>query len=65
MDYICCDSCASEFVVKDNTSATLRCPDCHSWIDLYDTSNYATTSYTSSLADAYMDYDMDNYGFQD
>jgi transcription initiation factor IIE alpha subunit len=65
MDYICCDHCATEFVLKDSVSTTVRCPDCNQWIELYQESNYATSSFGVSSAYGYDDYDVDNYGYAD
>lgn len=63
MNYICCDHCATEFVVKDTISTSLRCPDCNQWIDAIEEPKYVTASYGSSYA--YDNYDMDNYGYDD
>lgn len=65
MDYMCCDKCGSEFVVKDSMSSTLRCPDCGGWVDLEPAPVYSSRYYDKGYVDEYVDFDMDNYGYND
>jgi uncharacterized Zn finger protein len=65
MDYMCCDKCGSEFVLKESLSTSVRCPDCSQWVDVEPIDNYSSRYYGKSYADSYVDFDMDNYGFAD
>ena len=65
MDYMCCDKCGTEFVIKDSLSSTVRCPDCSQWVDLEPVDAYSSRYYGKDYADSYVDFDMDNYGYND
>lgn len=65
MDYMCCDKCGSEFIVRDAVATSLRCPDCAHWVDLEPVSAYSSRYYDKGYSDEYVDFDMDNYGYDD
>lgn len=65
MDYMCCDKCGSEFIIKDAVSTSLKCPDCSQWVDLEPISAYSSSYYGKGYSDEYVDFDMDNYGYDD
>ena len=65
MDYMCCEKCGSEFVLKEAYSSSVRCPDCANWVDLEPVSAYSSTYYDKGYSDEYIDFDMDNYGYND
>lgn len=65
MDYMCCDKCGTEFVVKNTISTTLKCPDCSQWVDLDPVPAYSSRYYSKGYTDSYVDFDMDNYGYAD
>jgi uncharacterized Zn ribbon protein len=65
MDFMCCDKCGSEFIIKDSTSTSLRCPDCSQWVDLEPVLAYSSRYIDKGYVDEYIDFDMDNYGYND
>jgi len=65
MDYMCCDKCGSEFIIKDAVSTSVKCPECAEWIDLEPISVYSSRYYGKGYSDEYVDFDMDNYGYND
>lgn len=62
---MCCDMCSSEFVVQDVLSTSVRCPDCNSWVAIDEAPVYASSSYSKGYVDTYVDFDMDNYAYED
>ena len=64
-NYTSCDKCGSEFIIKDLLSTTLRCPDCSRWVELEPTLAYSSSYYDKGYVDTYVNYDMDNYGYND
>lgn len=65
MNYMCCDKCGSEFLIKDSISTTLQCPDCTQWVELELVSTNSSRYYNVGYVDQYVDFDMDNYGYND
>lgn len=64
-NYTSCDKCGSEFIIKDALSTSLRCPDCSTWVELEPALVYSSSYYNKGYVDSYVDYDMDNYGYND
>lgn len=61
-----CSKCGTEFIVREDQVAIMRCPDCLQWLDNdMDGLGFAKSYYGSSrqLMDSYDDYDSENYGY--
>lgn len=65
MDFMHCDKCGSEFIIQDASSSSVRCPDCSMWVELEPVSSYSASYYGKGYVDQYVDFDMDNYGYND
>lgn len=63
MNFMYCDKCGSEFIIKDAMSSSVRCPDCSMWVDTEPAENYSSRHYGKGYVDEYVDFDMDNYGY--
>lgn len=51
--------------MNESTSTTVRCPDCAQWVDIEPTPVYSSRYYDKGYVDQYVDFDMDNYGYND
>lgn len=65
MNYMNCDKCGSEFIINESTSTTVRCPDCSQWVETDTAPVYSSRYYDKGYVDSYVDFDMDNYGYND
>ena len=65
MEYTSCDKCGTEFTTENSSALTLRCPDCNQWVDLDPTPVYSSRYVDKGYVDEYVDFDMDNYGYDD
>ncbi len=51
MNFMHCDKCGSEFIIKDAMSSSVRCPDCSMWVDTEPAENYSSRHYGKGYVD--------------